>query len=425
MGPYGPRDALRDHVVSLGCSIRRSPDGGGLNVDCPSHEARIALLDDLAWHDARYDGRIAKLAMAIASKVKPDAKGKVDELALAKALHHAVSTRVRYLGEGSERFSKAWDTWQLGVGDCDDSARLLLALARSVGMRARLAVLAVRDPETGGVAPNHATVALGVRGRFYWAEPSLRGVRFGEEPRAGAKRLRAERSDLGSDLGAVGGMSPSVAFSILRSVWPTELLAPTPFAVHYAAAWSKVDGAWGRDPKIGPFNWGAVHCPTQTTPCAPGCVEHVDHYADQREYRVCFKAYGNDEEGAADFLRHLVKLRPLTRAALARGLSTRDVAAAMRRENYYGGFCREAAKAGAKQNDPACVEEAIDTAVIGLRRASAQNAAATGEADALAAADASGPAALEGVPRWKLALLVGGLATAGGLAYAYRRELGL
>ena len=108
MGPYGPRDALRDHVVSLGCSIRRSPDGGGLNVDCPSHEARIALLDDLAWHDARYDGRIAKLAMAIASKVKPDAKGKVDELALAKALHHAVSTRVRYLGEGSERFSKAW-----------------------------------------------------------------------------------------------------------------------------------------------------------------------------------------------------------------------------------------------------------------------------------------------------------------------------
>ena len=63
--------------------------------------------------------------------------------------------------------------------------------------------------------------------------------------------------------------------------------------------------------------------------------------------------------------------------------------------------------------------------MIGLRRASAQNAAATGEADALAAADASGPAALEGVPRWKLALLVGGLATAGGLAYAYRRELGL
>ncbi len=404
--PEGAREQLAAAIGKLGCRFALMP-GGRLRVDCPSQRTRVELLDLLAWHDSRFDDRVRRLAVAIAAKVPSDAAGRVDASKLPEALHRAVRERVRFLDEGPETMASAWSTWETGVGDCDDSARLLLALARSVAVDARLALL-VRPPDArGDIQPDHASVVMYDGTAWRWAEPSIRGARFGEEPRAAARRTQATRAELGGvALGAVGvgGVSTEAAAVIVERVWPRELLEPSPFAVQVALAIARHEtgyGAWPAGSTMeGSNNWGAVQCTERpielpwigSVACAsPGCALHGDRFPDGRSFRACFRRYASHDEGAADFLRHLVKLRPLTRAGLARGASARDVCAAMHREHYFGGLCPEAVKAGAepKTTDPRCAAEAIDGYADAVRRHAAEVAARLGQPDAVAAAESS------------------------------------
>jgi hypothetical protein len=163
-------------MLDSGCTVVRfQANGLPAEVDCPSNFEKVTMLDNLAWHDARYDRRIRKLARLIV-RTLPDTRPET----IGRAIHRAVLGRVRYVGEGIDDFQKAWDTWEFGLGDCDDSARLVAALARSVGVKAE--IVGFLDPSG---EPRH--VAARVAGR--WADASL-PTAYGEHPRAALSRAR-------------------------------------------------------------------------------------------------------------------------------------------------------------------------------------------------------------------------------------------
>lgn len=129
--------------------------------------------------------------------------------------------------------------------------------------------------------------------------------------------------------------------------------------------WNRVRDAAGnvlsKTPVPNQHNWGAIQS------VSPTATHATDSYSNGRIYDVYFMAYPNDEAGVADLVRHMTTLRPLTFAAIQSG-SLHDVSDAMRRENYYGGFCTQAAKKyGERVNHKgdaeawnACHEEAVD-----------------------------------------------------------------
>ena len=170
------REELARLVRATGCVLR----GGPGEFDCPTTEAKGALLNLAATYDARYDPRVRELALRLlrgAPSTSPAAIG--------RALHAAVKRRVRYVGEAIDTFQSAWQTWASGFGDCDDSARLLVALARSVGVEAGIQLMRNRD----GI-PVHVVAVLHDGQRWQYAEATL-DAEYGEPPIVAWGRLRA------------------------------------------------------------------------------------------------------------------------------------------------------------------------------------------------------------------------------------------
>lgn len=88
-------------------------------------------------------------------------------------------------------------------------------------------------------------------------------------------------------------------------------------------------------------NWGAVQSRS------PTISDASDKHADGTPYQQYFMVYPSHEAGCADLVRHMsAPMRPLTADAMARGQleGPGGVSDAMRRENYYGGFCQAAVK---------------------------------------------------------------------------------
>lgn len=398
MGPDGPREELLAKLKELGCEIRETARGGQC-VDCPSHEAKVKLLDALAWIDCRYDPRVRQCAVSVAQGAATDRRHRVDNLDLAKRLHAYVCEHVRYLGEGAETFQSTSQTLLSGVGDCDDGSRALLALARSVAIPARLVVY---DKTQGpDLAPSHATVQLSPDGKtWYYAETSLGpACQFGEEPLAAAKRLKAGRSDITGQLGDLGGVGGDVvARSIIQQAWQAvKGRAPTTFEAQVSQGIAKLETGYGTWDGAGAtsHNWGAIQCPAGTTAESANCFPNDDTNQDGSRYATFFKSYPDDVAGATDLIRELTTRRPLTAAALAAGKSVYDVSQALYRERYYGAACPIALAAdptAAKhsswsnpQHQPtsaagsACDAEAIRQHADTLYRLAAQIAVANGE----------------------------------------------
>lgn len=170
------------------------PDRAGVGyvVDCPSHRAKVALLDGLAWYDAKNDLQLRAFALDIVRRIGTGAG------LLARAVHALVRDGVRFLREPKETFQDAYLTLYYGAGDCDDVARLVVALLRILGVRARLALLyrpGLRS-SSGERIPTHVSVKALVGGRWRWLETTL-AARFGEHPIAAKRRLGAEhRADI-------------------------------------------------------------------------------------------------------------------------------------------------------------------------------------------------------------------------------------
>lgn len=106
------------------------------------------------------------------------------------------------------------------------------------------------------------------------------------------------------------------------------------FETNYGRGWKPGEGA-------GSHNWGAITFKPKgeaSDECAGGFA-HEDSRFDPKTgkvetYVTCFKAYEDDEHGAADVVRTVLK--PNVRAAL-RGLSVRAGAAAMHDNKYFLG----------------------------------------------------------------------------------------
>lgn len=201
-------------ACECGCRVLTTRKIAGRNVyqlDCESHDAKVALLGRLARYDATSEasaGTMRALAQAFCDKwggswgKLPVARGVADmrkacqEWAHAASLQAAVKSLVRFRPEEVETFEHSLRTLELGYGDCDDHARLVAALGLAIGLDMGLAVL--RDAEG---YPRHVAATLlspGVAGRpeGLWLETTI-AARFGEPPMEAAKRLGiATRPDL-------------------------------------------------------------------------------------------------------------------------------------------------------------------------------------------------------------------------------------
>lgn len=161
---------------------------------CDGWQAARAL-GALAAHDA-HDPQIRRIA-AIACDAIPQPRRR------AEVLLHFVQAHIAFAREPVETFQSAAVTLQRRAGDCDDSARLLYALARAAGIPARLAFLAAEGQ------PVHVFAELWTGRCYEPAETTIRGARLGEDPRAAAHRLGIRmRRDLapGPALATIGAV---------------------------------------------------------------------------------------------------------------------------------------------------------------------------------------------------------------------------
>ncbi len=351
-------------MAQTGCRLDGPARAGLAPVTCPDAESKIRLLDLSATSDARYDPEVRAAAVEIVRGARSTSAGDV-----ARAIHAAVLGRCRYLGEGIETFQKASETWRSGLGDCDDHARLVLALARSVDLRCELGIL--RRPNGD---PRHAVAKLWDGQAMQWAETTL-AARFGEHPIAAKTRLKAsERGDIGAGLGFVGdafSLRPASSHKFGRD---TLMLAWSGFTLPGSKPFPPLTGAglqaaqgvalteggygdgWTRCPSV-QNNWGSVQlagsphpgCASmagpQTLTCPPGSAWCTDSSPSKSRpgetdwYEVCFKSFGTPVEGATHFLRTLLAQRPGVAKVIGGG-DADAIAQAMYESHYFEGFAR-------------------------------------------------------------------------------------
>lgn len=170
-----------------GCTLRRvhrvGPELVG-EYDCPdAAEGRplstAILLSALTAEDGASDPFDPKLVLAIRSA----------GILAAPTAHRYVQSRVKFREEEPETFATPSVTLRDGVGDCDDSERVLVSLARAAHIPARL-VFFLQD----GI-PAHASAQLWSAGAWQWAETTI-PARFAEHPFDAMTRLGLGRPDL-------------------------------------------------------------------------------------------------------------------------------------------------------------------------------------------------------------------------------------
>jgi len=186
LGPIGPRDEIQAAIQHTGCRVRSDPARGGMvAIDCPTYEARAALVDAMAWRDAFQDGAVRLLALDLTR----DLPTLADHEQIARRIHAAVRDRVRYVGEAGDVIQDPLVTWELAAGDCDCVARLILGLLRSLAVPCALCAFLVDGSDEGGPEVRHAC-ATWERGPadFVWLEATL-AADFGEHPLDAAARL--------------------------------------------------------------------------------------------------------------------------------------------------------------------------------------------------------------------------------------------
>jgi len=194
--------------------VRRSRLWSGreaTEIVVPHHRARLSLLASLARWDARRP-RVIELARSLAGRA-----GGSDEH-IARALHRYI----RELFRSTER------TLVERYGDCDDSARALLALCLAAGLRAGLA--------TTGTPPRHVAVVVRVGARWLWAEPTIRDAQLGEHPLSAVRRAMRDRPDLARD--DLGQIDPAAEIRELRAGIAT-IGALAMLATGARAAWDR------------------------------------------------------------------------------------------------------------------------------------------------------------------------------------------
>lgn len=117
-----------------------------------------------------------------------------DKTGQLEALFRFVRDRIYFVGDvsGVETLQSPRYTLQIGAGDCDDRATLLVALARSVGLRAAFSFKVIAA-KPGTRAFSHVYVVADIDGRKVAMDPTYQDNAFGWEyprpQRTGAMRL--------------------------------------------------------------------------------------------------------------------------------------------------------------------------------------------------------------------------------------------
>lgn len=187
---YGPPPKVARKIATVsGCRVEKSHqlhDGSWAHrVLCDGHLAKVRFLANLAEYDsATPDVRRAAELIVSGSKTP---------MQQVEALQKRVQ-QVTFTKEHEETFSPTMWTLETGVGDCDDTARALLALLRSLGFDAGLQTLPVVE---SGKPPVHVAAVVNLDG-WKWLETTI-PARLGEHPVAAAQRLGIKmRPDLGT-----------------------------------------------------------------------------------------------------------------------------------------------------------------------------------------------------------------------------------
>jgi transglutaminase-like putative cysteine protease len=150
----------------------------------------VRFLANLAEYDAHTPDvrRAAERVVALAG-----ARSALDQ---AAALHRYVRDRVTFTFEPRETFSPTMRVLELGLGDCDDSARALLALLRSLGHTAGLQTLPCYDG-SADYEPTHVACVVRTERGWQWLEATI-AAEPGEHPQLAANRLGVRgRGDIG------------------------------------------------------------------------------------------------------------------------------------------------------------------------------------------------------------------------------------
>lgn len=178
---------LAELTTSSRCVLVGSRTVDGATVGdwvCPDMDegdpfATARLLDALATQDAKLDP--PDPATVAALQASPGGA--------ARAAHAYVLARVQFRDETVETFQAPSVSLSRGYGDCDDSERLLVVLARASGVPARFVFFVQKGQ------PAHVTVQLCDGGKWRWAETTI-PAKYGEHPFAAMKRLGLTRADL-------------------------------------------------------------------------------------------------------------------------------------------------------------------------------------------------------------------------------------
>lgn len=186
--PAAEARAMQRAAVRSGCTIKTThlrDTGNGVHavteLDCPDGWAAARLLMAAAIEDSQTAGA-RDLALALRRNAPTDD-------AYARLLHQYVKDSVSFVRESGEIFQGPAYTLAMGAGDCDDHARLLVALGLAGGLGAKMGLLHRGNSAPPAMrGPTHVAGMLCTPTGCSWAETTV-DAHYGEEPMAAAQRV--------------------------------------------------------------------------------------------------------------------------------------------------------------------------------------------------------------------------------------------
>lgn len=152
-----------------------------IDVVCKDNADAIRLLNDLAHDDAATGPRVRDTARSFWN-----AYGGRGEESFARAVHRYVRDAIEYVDDPSQIFRAGDVTLVFRVGNCVNTARLIVALCEAANVTAR----AIPVPDSDGEI-THTAAQIQHGGAWHWAEATI-GAKYGEAPHAAARRLGIE-----------------------------------------------------------------------------------------------------------------------------------------------------------------------------------------------------------------------------------------
>lgn len=121
---------------------------------------------------------------------------------LARGLQRWIQNRIRYVREYPERYQTPARTLEWGIGDCDDQAPLMAALARTCRIPARLCIGGWNEPPSDEPKWRHIWAQVLLPGEGWTSAETVRAVPLGFDAGAWmASRGRSTRRTYVGDRG--------------------------------------------------------------------------------------------------------------------------------------------------------------------------------------------------------------------------------